>query len=78
MAMKMMVMFPRQNVAPGILSSRTRGTLSPPAVTAGAAAAAAAVAAAASTAPTEQSPASTPGLQDPALSPPSPSMSSLH
>uniref|UniRef100_A0A8C9NEJ6 Uncharacterized protein n=1 Tax=Serinus canaria TaxID=9135 RepID=A0A8C9NEJ6_SERCA len=77
MAMKRMVTFPRANVAPGTLSCRTRGTLSPPAVTAGAAAAAA-VAAAASTALTEQSPASTPGLQDPALSPASPSTSSLH
>uniref|UniRef100_H0YXH5 VCP nuclear cofactor family member 2 n=1 Tax=Taeniopygia guttata TaxID=59729 RepID=H0YXH5_TAEGU len=77
MATKMMATFPRPSVAAGALSCRTRGTLSPPAVTVGAAAAAA-VAAAASTAPTEESPASTPGLQDPALSPPSPSMSSLH
>lgn len=52
MAMKMTVMFPRQNVVPGILSFRTLGTLSPPAAIA--AAAAAAVVAVASTALTER------------------------
>lgn len=50
--MKMTVMFPRQNVVPGILSFRTLGTLSPPAAIA--AAAAAAVVAVASTALTER------------------------